>query len=53
MNIPVPPDLTQEQARLVLWLLEMIIDALIAFDGAMRRTYHIRDTLGFDDEIPF
>lgn len=54
MKIPVPHDLTQEQARLVLWLLETVIDALIVFDGAIRRVYDIGDTLvGADDEIPF
>lgn len=55
MKLPVPHDLTQEQARLVLWLLETLIDALIVFDSAIRRVYDIgHDTIaGVDEEIPF
>lgn len=53
MKIPVPHDLTQEQARIVLWLLETVIDALIVFDGAIRRTYNIGREQLADDEIPF
>jgi len=52
VTIPVPRDLTQEQARFVSWVLRGLIDTLIDFDSSLRRTYDIREvTVG--DPIPF
>ena len=53
MKLDVPRDLTREQARLALTLLEHVIDGLIVFYHEMCRIYDIWSPEGQDSELPF
>ena len=48
MKIPVPLDFSPAQARVAIELLELLIDVLIDFHGALSRAYH-PSTLPADD----
>lgn len=50
MKIPMPTNLTRAEARLALELLELLIDALIEYHGAMQRAFDLRKR---DDQRPF
>lgn len=52
MKLEVPRDLTHEQARLALALLEYVIDGLIEFYQEMCRVYDIWNPEQ-DTELPF
>ena len=52
MKLEVPRDLTREQARIALTLLEYVIDGLIEFYQEMCRIYGIWN-FDTDDELPF
>lgn len=50
MKIPMPINMTRAEARLALELLELLIDALIEYHGAMQRAF---DLWEHDDTLPF
>lgn len=50
MKIPMPTNLTRAEARLALELIELLIDALIEYHGAMQRAFDLQE---HDDQLPF
>lgn len=55
MKIPIPYDLTTEQAKIALVLLETLIDALMDCYYAIQRAYslHPHPHCDLDDDWPF
>jgi hypothetical protein len=57
IKLPVPPNLTGPQARMLIELVDWLVDALIDWQQGLRRTYHPwgleADPDDWNDEIPF
>lgn len=57
IKIPVPPNLSGPQARMLIELVDWLVDALIVWQQGLRRTYHPWDLEAdpddWTDEIPF
>jgi len=57
MKLPVPPHLSGPEAKLLIDLVEWLVDLLIEFHQQLRRTYHPwglnPDPDDWSDEIPF
>ncbi|WP_168210695.1 hypothetical protein [Persicimonas caeni] len=55
-KIPVPPHLSGPQASMLIELVDWLVDALIEWQQALRRTYHpweIEADQDWHDDIPF